>query len=86
MKDNVELEKEVIEAIHQGQTVTAIKILRAKRGIGLKESKLLVDAYKHQHPDIEVNLQEKNNSKVVLYIIAIAAFVTYLHFSGNLNI
>ena len=34
-----------VAALHQGNKVEAIKLVRAERGIGLKEAKDLVDAY-----------------------------------------
>ena len=45
----IELEAEVVEAINSGKKVNAIKILREMRGIGLKESKELVDLYSSQN-------------------------------------
>ena len=45
----IELEPEVIEAIESGKKVDAIKILRKIRGIGLKESKELVDLYSSEN-------------------------------------
>lgn len=35
----------VLEALHQGQTIEAIKLLRQATGLGLKEAKDAVDAY-----------------------------------------
>lgn len=42
---NPELEAEVIAEIEMGKKVTAIKMLRELRGIGLKEAKDIVDSY-----------------------------------------
>lgn len=49
MSETVELEPEVIEDIINGRKVNAIKKLRSLRGLGLKESKELVDLYAAQN-------------------------------------
>jgi len=42
-QQKIELESEVIELIHAGKKIEAIKALRERRNIGLKESKDIVD-------------------------------------------
>lgn len=44
-KGNNSLPAEVLEALHQGQTIEAIKLLRQATGLGLKEAKDAVDAH-----------------------------------------
>ena len=46
-----------IPALEQGQTIEAIKIVRLERGLGLKESKDLVDAYLKSRPDLQRRLE-----------------------------
>jgi hypothetical protein len=40
---------EVIEALEQGHKIDAIRRMREKTGLGLKESKDAVEAYAHSH-------------------------------------
>ena len=54
MNTEAELPADVLEAIHAGRKIDAIKRLRAQNGLGLKEAKELVDAYVQQHPDLVV--------------------------------
>lgn len=66
MNSVIELEPEVIAAIEDGNKIIAIKKLRALRGLGLKESKELIDLYldqnrsknssKSSHPDVRSEL------------------------------
>lgn len=47
-----ELPLEAVAALRQGLKIDAIKITRAATGLGLKESKELVDVYVASHPDL----------------------------------
>lgn len=44
MYDN-DLPADVLEQIHANKKINAIKILKERRGLGLKEAKMIVDAY-----------------------------------------
>ena len=57
MNSKIELETEVVEAIESGKKIDAIKKLRELRGLGLKESKELVDLYVAQN-----NLQASSSA------------------------
>ena len=46
-----------IVALEQGNTIEAIKIVRLERGLGLKESKDLVEAYLKSRPDLQRRLE-----------------------------
>ena len=46
-----------VAALEQGNTIEAIKIVRLDRGLGLKESKDLVDAYLKSRPDLQRRLE-----------------------------
>jgi ribosomal protein L7/L12 len=82
----VEFEPEVVAAINSGQKVTAIKILRQKRGIGLKEAKELVDAYSENAAsesggakttgDTVVKVKS-NNGIISIVVFVIVAFFIY---------
>jgi hypothetical protein len=43
---------DAVAALHQGLKIDAIKLTRAATGLGLKESKELVEAYVATHPDL----------------------------------
>lgn len=62
----IELEAEVITAIENGKKVDAIKKLREIRGVGLKESKELVDLYSVQNKpkNSSSNSHSKAHSKL----------------------
>jgi hypothetical protein len=45
-----------IPALEQGNAIEAIKIVRLERGLGLKESKDLVDGYLRSRPDLQQRL------------------------------
>ena len=72
MSSKVELETEVVAAIESGKKVDAIKKLRELRGLGLKESKELVDLYVAQN-----NLQTPSNSSSSsgLNVLFVMAFI-----------
>lgn len=57
MSSEIQLGADVISAINEGRHIDAIKILRDKRGVGLKRSKELIDSYCVQ------NSIEHNSSK-----------------------
>ena len=50
------LPQAAVAALEQGQTIEAIKIVRLESGIGLKESKDLVDDYLKSRPDLQRRL------------------------------
>lgn len=78
MNKNIELEPEVLTALNNGRKIEAIKLLRAKRGLGLKEAKELVDSYSLANgiADTTVN-KTSGNSLIGLIFIAAAAYLIY---------
>lgn len=87
---SVMLTREAILAIGSGNLIQAIKITRANTGLGLKAAKEAVEAYLEVHP--EINEKFSANRTIVsvtqeqiiqLSIIAIAAIIAYLLFSGK---
>jgi hypothetical protein len=46
-----------LAALEQGNTIEAIKIVRMESGLGLKESKDLVDGYLKSRPDLRQRLE-----------------------------
>lgn len=59
MSLNVEMPYEALEALRSGQLIDAIKITREKTGLGLKESKELVEKYLKEHPQEQALIQEQ---------------------------
>ncbi len=54
-----ELPHEALIALRSGKLIDAIKITREKTGLGLKESKDLVDRYLDTHPNEQIFIQEQ---------------------------
>lgn len=59
MSLNVEIPHEALDALRAGQLIDAIKITREKTGLGLKESKDLVERYLKEHPQEQALIQEQ---------------------------
>ena len=50
MNTDMELPADVLAELRANRRITAIKLLRAHQGIGLKEAKEVVDVYLEKHP------------------------------------
>ena len=59
MSLNIEMPHEALDAVWAGQLINAIKITREKTGLGLKESKDLVERYLKEHPQEQALIQEQ---------------------------
>ena len=59
MSLNIEIPHEALDALRAGQLIDAIKIIREKTGLGLKESKDLVERYLKEHPQEQALIQEQ---------------------------
>ena len=59
MSLNIEIPHEALDALRAGQLIDAIKITREKTGLGLKESKDLVEQYLKEHPQEQALIQEQ---------------------------
>ncbi|WP_087546756.1 ribosomal protein L7/L12 [Acinetobacter sp. WCHA39] len=59
MSLNIEIPHEALDAVRAGQLIDAIKITREKTGLGLKESKDLVERYLKEHPQEQALIQEQ---------------------------
>ena len=60
MSLNIEIPHEALDALRAGQLIDAIKITREKTGLGLKESKDLVERYLKEHPQEQALIQEQS--------------------------
>lgn len=47
-----ELPEDVLAAVHAGRKIDAIKLLRGRRGLGLKEAKQVIEIYIAQNPEL----------------------------------
>lgn len=67
-----------LAALHQGNKIEAIKIVRQERNLGLKEAKDAVDEYVRSQPSLEATLsraQVKARNHLLLWGAALAAIV-----------
>ncbi len=78
-----------IATLEQGQTIEAIKIVRLERGLGLKESKDLVDAYLKTRPDLARRLQAAQTEawqgfvRWLMIFLALAVMAAYVVMQGT---
>lgn len=76
MTDKFDNEPEVIKALNNRQTIEAIKLLRASRGISLKKAKDLVDQYIEEH-GLSKTYIKNTDSTLGLILIAALALLGY---------
>lgn len=77
MNPNPVIPNEALQALRSGQLIDAIKITREKTGLGLKESKDLVDQYLKEHPQEQARIQEQlaQRSRGGIKIIVLMMFI-----------
>ncbi|ENW05783.1 ribosomal protein L7/L12 [Acinetobacter beijerinckii] len=77
MNPNPVIPNEALQALRSGQLIDAIKITREKTGLGLKESKDLVDQYLKEHPQEQAQIQEQlaQRSRGGIKIIVLMMFI-----------
>ncbi len=71
----------MIDALQRGSKIEAIRLMREQTGLGLKEAKDAVDAYRSSHPDAgELSPGQVRGGGGVVWLaaIAMAALVYYL--------
>ncbi|QUY37584.1 ribosomal protein L7/L12 [Acinetobacter junii] len=87
MSQMEELPHEALIALRSGKLIDAIKITREKTGLGLKESKDLVDRYLDTHPNEQVFIQEQLAQRsrsgiqflvTVLFLIAMLVWFIFI--------
>jgi len=83
MDSNLELPAQVLNAIHTGRKIDAIKLLRKERGLGLKEAKDIVDAYTVANPQLVVQRSSSGGTGAIMVVLAIAAaaYAAYRYFA-----
>ena len=78
-----------VAALEQGNTIEAIKLVRLDRGLGLKESKDLVDAYLRSRPDLQRRLEAAQAEarqgfvRWLIIFLALAAVAAYFVTQGK---
>ena len=77
MDKKIDLESEVIEELEQGRLISAIKVLRSKRSIGLKQAKHLVEDYLVQNPYLRVEQPKSSFGPIILLALIFLAYVLY---------
>ncbi|MDU2407362.1 ribosomal protein L7/L12 [Acinetobacter junii] len=76
-----ELPQEALIALRSGKLIDAIKITREKTGLGLKESKDLVDRYLDTHPNEQVFIQEQlaqRSRSGIQFLVAVLFLIAML--------
>lgn len=76
------LDDEAVAALEAGQKIQAIKIVRAKQGIGLKEAKQLVDAYISDNPHLQTAENSSFGRVVLMAFGVLLIFSVYKMFAG----
>jgi len=77
MKEHIDLDSEVIEELEQGRKISAIKMLRSKRSMGLKEAKNLIDAYLVQNPYLKIERPKRSSGPIIMLAIIFLAYALY---------
>ena len=70
-----DLPPDVLEAVHAGRKVEAIKRLREHRGMGLKEAKEAVDDYARKNRHLIVVPQSTGSGK--LFVVVVVSLIGY---------
>ena len=77
MDKKIVLESEVVDELEQGRVISAIKILRSKRAMGLKEAKHLVEDYLKQNPYLRVEQPKSSFGPIMVLALIFLAYVLY---------
>ena len=89
MNNNVqEIPAEAITALENGSKIDAIKCVRERQGMGLKEAKEFVEQFIDANPDIKSRMHAANvkSAKVSLrwlIVIVLVGIAAYKIFTGN---
>ena len=89
MSLNIEMPHEALDALRAGQLIDAIKITREKTGLGLKESKNLVEQYLKEHPQeqalIQEQLAQRSRGGIQIFILIFIILVILVWFFYQIN-
>ena len=83
--DKIEIPSQAIGALEQGNKIEAIKLVRAAKGLDLKGSKDLVEAYLGTNPGLEQRFKakqsENSRSGRILLLLFALGIIVYVIFS-----
>ncbi|GHB00845.1 MULTISPECIES: hypothetical protein [Shewanella] len=65
------LDLEVISLLEDRQTIHAIKLLRERDNLSLKEAKKKVDDYLQGHPELELADKEPGSGNAIVWIVLV---------------
>ncbi|ATZ67715.1 MULTISPECIES: ribosomal protein L7/L12 [Acinetobacter] len=75
---------EALQMLRDGQLIHAIKITREQTGLGLKESKDLIDQYLNDHPQEQTRIQEqltqRSRSGLKVFVVIFLILVILIWF------
>lgn len=72
---------EALQVLRNGQLIDAIKITRKQTGLGLKESKDLVEKYLKDHPHENVHIQQQlaqHRHSGIKFLVAVFLIIALL--------
>lgn len=75
MNEEIELPEDVVAELEANRKLSAIKLLRTRQGIDLKEAKELVEAYIKQHPPtatLKPPESESGIGRIIILVIGVA--------------
>ena len=72
---DLKLPEEAVSALHRGQKIEAIKLVRARHGLGLKEAKDLVEAFLATQPHLEAKLAEVQSASSRGFLMVFGALI-----------
>jgi len=77
--ENINNHPKVISEIANGNKVAAIKMLREDTGLGLKESKILIEAYIDENGLTKQSAENTNSNVSWFFIIILVALGFYIY-------
>lgn len=77
--ENINNHPKVISEIANGNRVAAIKMLRKDTGLGLKESKILIEAYMDENGLTKQSAENTNSNVSWFFIIILVALGFYIY-------
>lgn len=85
MNIETELPDEVIAELEAGRKLSAIKLLRTRQGLDLKDAKEIVEAYLEDHPTVSAHQVPQTDSgigRIIILIIGVGViYAIYRYFS-----
>lgn len=78
------IDAEAEQALRNGRLIEAIKIIRQRNNVGLKEAKDIVDRYLQEHPELYPKKADSPPGKsFLLLVIAVLASIAFWIFQGR---